>query len=268
MQLESRFTLLLIALGPSIVLAAGLLLFAGQIEPAPRVWLTLFVAGSLIVQLMLLPVLVVRYRELEAQSWGQIAAWAKGLVEGSRLPIPQAPKVAQVQLLRLEESFMAQSDRLGTLAIIDPRTGALSRQGLSRRLQSELERAQRFDRGLAVLVVAHAQEGFPLANALAKYARAVDLTAQVSATAAAVLLPETSTTGASEMASRLHNDLSSKTDHGLGIGIASFPGTARNADQLLKRAETAALSGLHSPESPIVRAESVASDPSVESINH
>lgn len=252
MPFDPRLKLLLIAMLPGWVLIMSLFLYAPRLAPEPRVWVLVGAGAFLALQLLVLAYLFEAFRRYDSRAWGQVAAWIQGLLNSEKLPVPVAPRAVQKSLIELDQTVRAQNDRLGTLAIIDPKTGALSRQGLLRRLRDEAARAHRFNRQLAVVVLAYpAPSPTRVIEALSKYARSVDLVALVQPTSHAILLPETSGSGAMELAKRIHADLSERFDLEIGIGLAIYSADGRIAEQLLKQAEHAALSALSSPDDPI-----------------
>ena len=250
---------------PGTLLCLVLLLSAGQWPPQTRVWLVLLASAGLLMQLLVLPYLILTYRQLDARSWGQVAAWLQGLTHGRGLPIPAAPSAVQQALLELDQSVTAQTQRLTTLAIIDPKSGALNRQGIMRRLRDEIERAQRFNRCVSVLSVRDEDPSDDLVRLLNQYARSVDLVAQTDPDCLLIVMPETTLSGATELARRLQLDV---VDRSVGLGVASFPQHASSADQLVRRAESASDSGLHSRDGHIVTADSNASDTPFESTHY
>lgn len=234
---------------PGLLLVAGILAFAGNLPPTPRVVLLVLGAATLVAYAIMIPYLIGAFYRYEARSWGQLSVWLRGLVAGEKLGLPDVPVKVRPTLNLVEQTIESQTERLGTLAIIDPASGALSRQGLLRRLRDEVERARRFERSLSILAISYPAEfgeSAEFANTVRRYARAVDLVAKTSPDTHVMLLPETSSAGAEELAKRLQADWDNTKDHQLSVGLVTMPADGVVAEQLLKRAERAAQSELHS----------------------
>ena len=249
MRVDPRVKLIYLSALPGIALAGALMAFARALPPTPRVYLLVFAFATLTAYALLLPYLLGAFHRYETASWGQLAVWLRSLMEGEKMRLPDVPVKLRPVLNVLQQTLASQSERLGTLAIIDPKSGALSRAGLLRRLRDEIERARRFERSLSVVTISHGpglDDGQAFFSTVRRYARTVDLVAKTSEDTVALLLPETSREGAHELARRIRADLEAGQSVAFGVGIAVLPEDGQVAEQLLTRAEREGQSGLHS----------------------
>lgn len=177
-----------------------------------------------------------------------------------------ANQVIRAAVASLEKAYdlqhaMQEQEQFRLLAETDPLTGLANRRALSQRLAIEVERALRYRKSIACLMVdvdhfkvtndtyGH-QVGdlilTQLAGLLRREQRAMDLVTRFGGEEFVMLLPETGPTGARTMANRLIQRVAAyqfgRPDLPVGItisvGIAVLPDTdVLDADSLLARAD-------------------------------
>jgi len=167
---------------------------------------------------------------------------------------------------------------LRRMAITDGLTGLLNRRESERRLQQELERAERYGRPLAALMIdvddlklVNDQLGHPLGDevlsalsrVLGRNTRSADIAGRMGGDEFLVVLPETDVVGAAALAERLLSDFRAELKAlpslrkasalaGISIGVASSRGLDRAdrdlvavADQALYAAKNAGKNRTH-----------------------
>lgn len=147
---------------------------------------------------------------------------------------------------------------LRAAAICDPLTGLLNRRGFEERIDEELERAQRAGAMLSLLVAdldglkglndrfGHAAGDAALrkfAAVLVENKRRLDAAVRLGGDEFALVLPQTGTEGARDMATRLDRALAGASRDGrqpsATFGAATFPGDGSTAEELLAAADRA-----------------------------
>lgn len=154
-------------------------------------------------------------------------------------------------------------DKVNTLAITDGLTGICNRRYFFERLESELERSRRYNRRIHILMVdiddfkdyndqhGH-QQGDRVLRDFAQYlqqqVRSTDLVARYGGEEFVILMPESETEEAVQLAERLRMQIeafmrsyskSHKTWFTISVGIAGFPDHGTDVDALLRRADIA-----------------------------
>ena len=172
--------------------------------------------------------------------------------------------VSAIQRAQVIETTKADNARLEELARTDPLTGLVNRRVLVERLQTELERARRYESSVTVLMIdldhfkrINDQHGHLVGDEVLKQVavlltsavRSVDLVARYGGEEFVILLPETPPMGATTFAERIRErmeaaDFSAGTGERLGvttsIGLATFPGPRiETVEDLLARADEA-----------------------------
>ncbi len=154
-------------------------------------------------------------------------------------------------------------ERIRELTLLDDHTGLYNARHLYRSLESELARAQRFERGFSLVFFdldrfkeVNDRHGHQAGSAvlkevgevLRKSLRAMDVPIRYGGDEFVALLPETDRRQASTVAERLRraiNETSFLADRGLDVrvtasfGIATFPDDAATTEDLLRLADTA-----------------------------
>jgi diguanylate cyclase (GGDEF)-like protein len=153
----------------------------------------------------------------------------------------------------------AQLAQLRTLAEQDPLTGLLNRRTFMLELEQEVDRAQRYGRGLALVLcdldhfkLLNDTHGHPtgdealcrLAQVLATELRGGDKAFRIGGDEFAVLLPEASEADAQRAVRRLAGEFRAAADPpfadlGITFGIATLPPEAIDAETLIRRADAA-----------------------------
>ena len=145
------------------------------------------------------------------------------------------------------------------LAITDALTGLFNARYFSNRLAEEMQRAQRYGHEIALIIVdsdalklvndrmGHAA-GNDLLTALARtirqHVRASDLIARFGGDEFVILQPEADLASARATAERIRSAAYAASDaagveRSVSVGVATFPGSARDADSLFKTADEA-----------------------------
>jgi diguanylate cyclase (GGDEF)-like protein len=149
------------------------------------------------------------------------------------------------------EQLRAQADR-------DSLTGLLNRRAFMRELSIEIERSLRYGRRFVLALCdlddfkqINDTDGHPagdraleaVAGLLERSIRASDFAFRIGGDEFALLFPETDAADAAEAVERIVAALAGDgvLGHGLGIsfGLALFPGDAKTADELIRRADQA-----------------------------
>lgn len=190
--------------------------------------------------------------------------------DGSSFPVAYAaaPMLRDDKIVGVVTVFEDISERkrlreeLERLATHDPLTGLVNRGELERRLARELHRAERYHRGLGVLMVDidhfkrvndtyghHAGDDVLKAFAarLIDHARRADAIARYGGEEFVLILPETPVAAAAAMAERLRVSLNEApitvADVGgpitASIGVAGYPDHGKTEEQLLRAADEA-----------------------------
>jgi len=155
-----------------------------------------------------------------------------------------------------EADMISSARRLQTLALRDPLTGLRNRHVFRQVLETEVERACRYQREISVVIFDI--DGFSQINAASGSARAdqvlrvigrrieessrrPDLVARTGGDEFGLILPETHPRGARQAAQRISDDLKALTDLGatVSFGIAGETGITATAQTLIDAAETA-----------------------------
>jgi diguanylate cyclase (GGDEF)-like protein len=153
----------------------------------------------------------------------------------------------------------SQLKQLRTLAEEDPLTGLFNRRTFMRELEQEFERAQRYGRGLALVLcdldhfkLLNDTHGHPtgdealcrLAHVLASGVRAGDTAFRIGGDEFALLLPEAGEAEARGAVHRLASEFRAAADPvyadlAITFGIATVPPEAEDAEALIRRADAA-----------------------------
>jgi diguanylate cyclase (GGDEF)-like protein len=161
--------------------------------------------------------------------------------------------------LRREQEMLAQANRqLAELAASDALTGLRNRGAFEERLEEEVERARRHGRPLSLLLLdidrfkeyndtfGHLAGDAVLRSVgsiLARKVRATDFAARYGGEELAVILPDTDSNGALELAERLRKAVESApwTDRSItvSVGVASLGDRVESAKDLLDAADRA-----------------------------
>lgn len=198
----------------------------------------------------------------------------------------QALQDAEEDLLEanrlLEARVKQRTEELKKLTITDPLTGVKNRRGLIDKLDQELDRCLRYNHNLSILMVDldnfkaindthghHAGDAVLIAAAgtMEKLVRAVDTVGRYGGEEFVVLLPETSASGALNLAQRVCESLAaeavSSTSEPIkftcSIGVAEWDKSSSSAD-LLKRADQAMYQAKRLGKNRAVVAEAVAAN--------
>jgi two-component system cell cycle response regulator len=171
--------------------------------------------------------------------------------------------VAAIHRAQLIETTKADNARLEVLAHTDPLTQVLNRRALTARLSSEMERAERYDSVITLLMVdldhfkgindtaGHLVGDDVLrevAAMLQESIRSVDVVARYGGEEFVIVLPETGTVGAVKFAERTRERMARTAftpSHGgvrltASIGVASYPAPdVAGVDDLFARADEA-----------------------------
>lgn len=172
--------------------------------------------------------------------------------------------VSAIQRAQVIESTKADNARLEELARTDPLTGLVNRRVLVERVQTEVERARRYESSVTVLMIdldhfktINDEHGHlagdevlcQVAELLTSAVRAVDMVARYGGEEFVILLPETASVGAATFAERVREKIETQpfvTSAGTAIeittsiGIASFPGPRIDTvEDLMARADEA-----------------------------
>ncbi len=171
--------------------------------------------------------------------------------------------ISHYSTLALERgAYYSMSEKLKTISMTDPLTGLFNRRFFKNRLFEEAERVRRLrDRFTAFIIDVDNFKAFNdrwghvagdtvlklIARAIKDAVRTVDVVVRYGGEEFAVILPHTSKADSSIIAERIRADveeLSIEPDVAapsptISIGIAEFPGDARNTDDLIYRADAA-----------------------------
>lgn len=176
----------------------------------------------------------------------------------------QAISVVAAQLAWILSNFELMS-KMWTLAITDELTGLYNRRYFSLRLREEIQRAERYDKPMCLVMLD--LDGFKELNrdhghmvgdeilqqvcgVVRRNLRAVDIAARYGGDEIVVILPETPVAAGFSIITRLQTAVSEEIFVGhsgvpvklsLCAGIAQFPGDAGNPDDLLHKADMALL---------------------------
>lgn len=176
---------------------------------------------------------------------------------------PWENEILKLQLLEClqQRRILLEKDYLTTLALTDPVTGLGNHRLFQEQLRIEIERAKRHQRVLTLLMMDidhfkswNDQFGHPAGDLLLKEVsahlrkglRTIDWIARYGGDEFAMILPDTETAQATEIAERLRiGFLSLKKSHqgpellSLSFGIATFPRHAQSAKDLIFAADQA-----------------------------
>src|SRR6059036_324850 len=223
------------------------------------VTLLLAVAGALA---YLLSLLIVRPLDRLSQAAGKVA---RGDLDVG-LPVTTGGEVGYLtqvfnhMVARLRESRV----ELERLSVTDPLTGLYNRLRMMEALENEVRRSRRLQHPFAVLMAdldhfkkyndAH---GHPAGDAALKRigaimreaSRDVDFVARYGGEEFLLMMPETETEGASEVAQRLRRKIENeKLTEGsitVSIGVSRFPGNGDGAEALIAAADAALYEAKH-----------------------
>ncbi len=176
----------------------------------------------------------------------------------------EAISVVAAQLAWILSNFELMA-KMWTLAITDELTGLYNRRYFTLRLREELQRSERYDTPLCLVMMD--LDGFKELNrshghligdeiltqvcaSIRKNLRAVDVPARFGGDEVVVLLPETPVAAGFNIITRLQHAVAGEVFVGhngvpvklsLCAGIAQFPGDAVNPEELIRKADTALL---------------------------
>ena len=172
--------------------------------------------------------------------------------------------VSAIQRALVIEHTKADNARLEELARTDPLTGLVNRRVLVERLQTEVERARRYEGSVTVLMIdldhfkrVNDQHGHLVGDEVLKQVgdllvsavRSVDLVSRYGGEEFVILLPETPSMGAATFAERIREKLEQfpfinaagdRLSITASVGLAAFPGPRiETVEDLLARADEA-----------------------------
>ncbi|MBI3974832.1 MAG: sensor domain-containing diguanylate cyclase [Armatimonadetes bacterium] len=176
----------------------------------------------------------------------------------------QAISIVAAQLAWILSNFDLMA-KMWTLAITDELTGLYNRRYFTLRLREELQRSERYDTPLCLVMMD--LDGFKELNrghghligdeiltqvcaVIRRNLRAVDVPARFGGDEVVVLLPETPVAAGFNIITRLQQAVASEVYVGhdgvpvkltICAGIAQFPGDATNPDDLIRKADVALL---------------------------
>lgn len=156
----------------------------------------------------------------------------------------------------------SQAEQLKKLSITDPLTGLLNRRYLQERLEEEVARSQRYGRQLSLLMLDiddfksyNDSCGHPAGDRLLRYVseaimhsvRATDIVARFGGDEFLVLLPETDSDLAMQIAERMRQELAGAAQASaperaavtVSIGIASYPRDANSLETIVEQVDRA-----------------------------
>ncbi len=159
-------------------------------------------------------------------------------------------------------AYYSMSERLKTISMTDPLTGLFNRRFFKNRLFEEAERVRRLrDRFTAFIIDVDDFKAFNdrwghlagdnalklIARTIKGAVRTVDVVVRYGGEEFAVILPHTSKADSRIIAERIRSDVErlemppevKAPSPTISIGIAEFPGDARNTDDLIYRADAA-----------------------------
>jgi len=189
---------------------------------------------------------------------------------------------AGLGVLRMARAVQASEARFAHLARHDPLTGLENRQEFHRRLEEELERARRFGRPCALIMldVDHFKaindtHGHPagdealrrIAGVLCRQVRRIDHVARYGGEEFVMLLPETGPEGAEGLAERIRAGIAAHpTPLGpdleqritASLGVASYPADADAAADLVRAADLALYAAKRAGRDRVARAAGAA----------
>jgi diguanylate cyclase (GGDEF)-like protein len=175
-----------------------------------------------------------------------------------------------------------QLEQLRTLAEQDPLTGLLNRRTFMRDLEQEFERAQRYGRGLALVLcdldhfkLLNDTHGHPtgdealcrLSEVLTTGLRAGDSAFRIGGDEFALLLPEATEIDAQGAVRRLAAEFRAAADPvyadlAITFGIATLPPEAEDAEALIRRADAALYDGKRArSQRPVITLREAAARP-------
>ncbi len=162
------------------------------------------------------------------------------------------------------------------MAITDALTGLRNRRWLSERLHEEVNRSQRFDKSLSILMLdidhfkhVNDQYGHPAGDAVLKrlgtlltgQLREVDFAARYGGEEFVLMLPETDESGARFSAERIRQKVANtpfdlpdgrKISVTVSVGVVSFPASAASAQELIARSDQALYAAKQSGRNAVV----------------
>jgi two-component system cell cycle response regulator len=160
------------------------------------------------------------------------------------------------------------------LAITDALTGLYNARYFTARLETEIQRAQRYGRQVSLLIVdsdalkrvndrlGHTAGNdllVELARTVREHVRGSDLVARFGGDEFVVLQPETGLEAALATAERIREAAYAASDaagveRSVSVGVATYPGAARTADALFQAADTALYAAKRSGKNRVVPA--------------
>jgi diguanylate cyclase (GGDEF)-like protein/PAS domain S-box-containing protein len=163
-----------------------------------------------------------------------------------------------------EDTVISSARRLHDLALRDPLTGLRNHRDFREALETEIERAGRYDRRLSLAIFdvddfaqANAEGGRAHGDAILRSIAAViedvsrrpDLAARIGDDEFGLILPETDAEGAARAAERVISRLAETYDLeiGISIGIAGWSSDQQTGEELLWAAERALLASKRLP---------------------
>jgi PleD family two-component response regulator len=173
---------------------------------------------------------------------------SEGMVIAAALPAPEAQssrleqriRALTEQLVQVRGELRRAQERIAALATVDETTGLLNARAFRERALVEVDRATRYDRPLA-LVLLEPDEGASLAS-LAELCRTqcrtVDAVGRSEDGAIALLLPETALPGALVIAERVCA-MAARRGVDAGAGCAAWPPEGGALNRLIDAARQA-----------------------------
>lgn len=178
---------------------------------------------------------------------------------------------------RLENQNVALSE----LSMRDSLTGLYNRRELEHRLKEEVDRAGRYGRPFALLMLdcdhfkrISDEHGHPvgdhvlqeMANSIRTALRATDFVARYGGEEFSVILPETTQRGALELAERMRSLIGARVIRvndaitikvTMSIGVATFPEDASSEPELIAKADQALYAAKHAGRNRVCRASDI-----------
>jgi diguanylate cyclase (GGDEF)-like protein len=176
-------------------------------------------------------------------------------------------------LARTNAELVTKNEELERLSVTDGLTGLTNHRALMHRLSAEAVRSKRTERPFTFLMadVDHFKQyndafGHPagddvlkgIARILTEMTRSVDCVARYGGEEFALLLPETDTSGAMEVAERIRARVEASEFPGrhvtMSIGLAEFPKDSADAAEIISRADQALYVAKEAGRNQIVQA--------------
>lgn len=191
-----------------------------------------------------------------------------GIVQARTGALHRQRRNLEEEVAARTRDLVAANARLDVLASTDPLTGLLNRRRFLELAGVEQQRAARYGRPLAVLLIdldhfkrVNDTHGHRMGDAVIRTAagvlngsrRAPDLAARFGGEELVMLLPETDLAGAAGLAERLRQSFAQTATHldgaevrvTVSIGVAGWRGPGESLDGLLHRADTALYAAKH-----------------------